>query len=128
MVEVHGGVLFWSVVTFLLLLVVLKKVAWGPILSALESREEEIKNALSASEKAKEEAEKVSSDYEQSMKDAKIKAQKKEFALHDEFTRELKSQSAIFNSDSVIFLIKEPIITFKLRPIFIQLFGNVTEK
>ena len=70
MVEVHGGLLFWSVITFLLLLVVLKKVAWGPILSALESREEEIKNALSAAEKAKEEAEKVSSDYEQSMKDA----------------------------------------------------------
>ena len=54
MVEVHGGLLFWSVITFLLLLVVLKKVAWGPILSALESREEEIKNALSAAEKAKE--------------------------------------------------------------------------
>ena len=76
MVEVHGGTLFWSVITFLLLLVVLKKVAWGPILSALESREEEIKNALSAAEKAKEEAEKVSNDYEQSMKDAQIKAQK----------------------------------------------------
>ena len=76
MVEVHGGLLFWSVITFLLLLVVLKKVAWGPILSALESREEEIKNALSAAEKAKEEAEKVSSDYEKSMKDAQIKAQK----------------------------------------------------
>ena len=76
MVEVHGGLLFWSVITFLLLLVVLKKVAWGPILSALESREEEIKNALSAAEKAREEAEKVSSDYEQSMKDAQVKAQK----------------------------------------------------
>ena len=76
MVEVHGGLLFWSVITFLLLLVVLKKVAWGPIISALENREEEIKNALSAAEKAKEEAEKVSSDYEQSMKEAQIKAQK----------------------------------------------------
>ena len=42
MVEVHGGLLFWSVITFLLLLVVLKKVAWGPIISALESREDEI--------------------------------------------------------------------------------------
>ncbi len=76
MVEVHGGLLFWSVITFLLLLMVLKKVAWGPIISALENREEEIKNALSAAEKAKEEAEKVSSDYEQSMKEAQIKAQK----------------------------------------------------
>ena len=46
MVEVHGGLLFWSVITFLLLLVVLKKVAWGPIISALESREKEIKNVF----------------------------------------------------------------------------------
>ena len=59
MVEVHGGLLFWSVITFLLLLVVLKKVAWGPIISALESREDEIKSALNAAEKAREEAEKV---------------------------------------------------------------------
>ena len=76
MVEVHGGLLFWSVITFLLLLVVLKKVAWGPIISALESREDEIKSALNAAEKAREEAEKVSSDYEESMKEAQIKAQK----------------------------------------------------
>jgi len=76
MVEVHGGLLFWSVITFLLLLVVLKKVAWGPILSALEDREKEIKSALNAAEKAREEAEKVSSDYEQSMKDSQLKAQK----------------------------------------------------
>lgn len=76
MVEVHGGLLFWSVITFLLLLIVLKKVAWGPIIDALESREAEIKNALNAAEKAKQEAEKVSSDYEKSMKDAQLKAQK----------------------------------------------------
>ena len=67
MVEGHGGLLFWSVITFLLLLVVLKKVAWGPIISALESREDEIKSALNAAEKAREEAEKVSSDYEESL-------------------------------------------------------------
>ena len=43
MVEVHGGPLLWSVVTFLLLLLVLSKVAWGPIISALETREKEIR-------------------------------------------------------------------------------------
>ena len=43
MVAVHGGTLFWSVVTFLLLLIVLKKVAWVPIIQALENRETEIK-------------------------------------------------------------------------------------
>lgn len=75
MVEVHGGLLFWSVVTFLLLLVVLKKVAWGPIINALEQRENDIKDALNAAEEARKEAEKVSNDYEQSIKDAQRKSQ-----------------------------------------------------
>ena len=76
MVEVHGGLLFWSVVTFLLLLVVLKKVAWGPIISALEQRENDIKDALNAAEEAKKEAEKVSNDYEKSIEDAQKQSQK----------------------------------------------------
>ena len=75
MLEVHGGLLAWTVLTFVLLLVVLKKVAWGPILDALDARENEIKNALNAAEKAREEAERVSSDYEDSIRKAQAEAQ-----------------------------------------------------
>ena len=75
MLEVHGGLLAWTVITFLLLLVVLKKIAWGPILTALEARESEIKDALNAAEKAREEAERVSSDYEESIRKAQSESQ-----------------------------------------------------
>ena len=75
MLEVHGGLLAWTVLTFVLLLVVLKKVAWGPILDALDARENEIKDALSAAEKAREEAERVSSDYEDAIRKAQAEAQ-----------------------------------------------------
>ncbi len=75
MLEVHGGLLAWTVLTFLLLLGVLKKVAWGPIIDALEARENEIKDALNAAEKAREEAERVSSDYEESIRKAQAEAQ-----------------------------------------------------
>jgi len=75
MLEVHGGLLAWTVLTFVLLLVVLKKVAWGPILDALDARENEIKDALNAAEKAREEAERVSSDYEDSIRKAQAEAQ-----------------------------------------------------
>ncbi len=75
MLEVHGGLLAWTVLTFLLLLVVLKKVAWGPIIDALEARENEIKDALNAAKKAREEAERVSSDYEESIRKAQAEAQ-----------------------------------------------------
>ena len=75
MLEVHGGLLAWTVLTFVLLLVVLKKVAWGPILDALDARENEIKDALNAAKKAREEAERVSSDYEDSIRKAQAEAQ-----------------------------------------------------
>jgi F-type H+-transporting ATPase subunit b len=76
MLEVNGGLLAWTVLTFVLLLVVLKKVAWGPILDALDARENEIKDALNAAEKAREEAERVSSDYEDSIRKAQAEAQR----------------------------------------------------
>lgn len=48
------GLVFWMLVTFSLLLVILKKFAWKPILSSIKEREETITNALSQAEKAKE--------------------------------------------------------------------------
>jgi F-type H+-transporting ATPase subunit b len=48
------GLVFWMLVTFTLLLVILKKFAWKPILSSIKEREETISNALSQAEKAKE--------------------------------------------------------------------------
>jgi len=136
MVEVHGGLLFWSVITFLLLLVVLRKIAWGPILSALESREEEIKNALSAAEKAKEEAEKVSSDYEQSMKDAQVKAQKiisdsksaaEKVKADIEKTAEGKAESMLANAKEQINAEKENAIN-DIRDIAIDLSIDIASK
>ncbi|MAO85783.1 MAG: ATP synthase F0 subunit B [Candidatus Marinimicrobia bacterium] len=75
MVEVHGGPLLWSVITFLLLLLVLSKVAWGPIISALESREKEIRDALDSAAIAKEDAEKATSEYEKIKQEAHSEAQ-----------------------------------------------------
>ena len=75
MLDVHGGLLAWTVVTFIILLVVLKKIAWGPIISILELREKEIRDALNAADKAKEDAEKVQKDYEEIVAKARAEAQ-----------------------------------------------------
>ena len=75
MVQVHGGTLFWSVIAFLLLFIVLKKVAWGPIISALELREKEIRDALNSAATAKEDAEKATADYEKIKQEAHAEAQ-----------------------------------------------------
>tara|TARA_B100000530_G_C15927551_1_gene475570 strand:- start:450 stop:944 length:495 start_codon:yes stop_codon:yes gene_type:complete len=47
------GLLFWMTTCFILLLVIMKKFAWGPILKALKEREEGIQSALKEAEEAK---------------------------------------------------------------------------
>jgi F-type H+-transporting ATPase subunit b len=59
LLDVNPGLMIWTVVTFVILLLILKKVAWKPILSALDKRENDIKEALEQAEKAKDEAKKI---------------------------------------------------------------------
>ena len=47
------GLIFWQTITFLLVLFLLSKFAWKPIMTALRERESSIENALSMAEKAK---------------------------------------------------------------------------
>ena len=49
------GLMFWTVVIFILLLLILKKFAWKPILKAVDDRNNSIKEALSSAENAKKE-------------------------------------------------------------------------
>jgi len=51
--HVSGPMMVWTWVTFLLVAVVLYKVAWKPILSALEQRERRIRRSLEDAEKAR---------------------------------------------------------------------------
>lgn len=59
LVDVSPGLIFWTIVTFLILMFILKKVAWKPILTALDQRETAIRESLEKAEKAKQEAQKV---------------------------------------------------------------------
>ncbi|MFC5270724.1 F0F1 ATP synthase subunit B [Adhaeribacter terreus] len=47
------GLIFWQTITFLLVLFLLSKFAWKPIMASLRERESSIENALSMAEKAK---------------------------------------------------------------------------
>jgi len=59
LIDVNPGVAVWTSVTFVILLIILKKFAWKPILTALEQRENAIRESLEKAEKAKEDAQKV---------------------------------------------------------------------
>jgi F-type H+-transporting ATPase subunit b len=56
MFDINPGLMVWTVVTFLLLLVILGKFAWKPLLQALHDREDSIRDSLEQAQKAREEA------------------------------------------------------------------------
>ncbi|HSR19148.1 MAG TPA: F0F1 ATP synthase subunit B [Ignavibacteriaceae bacterium] len=59
LIDVNPGLIFWTFITFLILLFVLKKVAWKPILTALDQREASIRESIERAEQAKAEAQKI---------------------------------------------------------------------
>ena len=67
------GLMFWTVVIFMLLLILLKKFAWKPILKAVDDRNSSINEALSSAEKAKSEMEQLSADNDKILNEARIK-------------------------------------------------------
>ena len=76
LVTPEAGLLFWMLLSFTLVLIVLKKFAWKPILNSLKEREESISDALKSAEKAKEEMEKLKADNEVIIRQARAEKEK----------------------------------------------------
>ncbi len=73
-IEVFQSLAFWSVVSFALLFLLLKKYAFPPILEALEERENKIRTEISDAEKLRQEAQELKADLEKELKNAHEKA------------------------------------------------------
>jgi F-type H+-transporting ATPase subunit b len=65
------GLVFWTGLTFLILLFILRKFAWKPILGAVSEREDSIKNALAEADKARQEMQDINADNERILKEAR---------------------------------------------------------
>jgi F-type H+-transporting ATPase subunit b len=65
------GLVFWTLITFLILLFILRKFAWKPILGAVSDREEGIKDALASAEKARRDMENLHADNERILQEAR---------------------------------------------------------
>jgi F-type H+-transporting ATPase subunit b len=70
------GLLFWMLLMFSILLLILKKFAWKPILKALKDRETSIRDALMSADNAKKEMEKLKADNEVIMAEARAEKEK----------------------------------------------------
>lgn len=98
------GLIIWQLFVFVLLVILLGKLAWKPILSSLKEREESIQQALDAAEKAKVEMAALKSDNEKLLREAreerdKILRDARDAAgrLHDQAQTDAKK-----NADKII--------------------------
>ncbi len=66
------GLFFWQMAILIVLIFLLKKFAWKPILDSLNSREEGIKNALDSAEKARKEMQNLNADNEKLLQEARL--------------------------------------------------------
>ena len=81
------GLIFWTLITFLALLFILKKFAWKPILGAVSEREQGIRDALASAAEARKEMEDLQADNERILKEARVE---REAMLKE--ARELKNK------------------------------------
>ncbi|MGE3539688.1 MAG: F0F1 ATP synthase subunit B [Candidatus Tectimicrobiota bacterium] len=70
LLNIEPGLLIWTIITFVILLVVLRKVAWGPILAALEQREHTIRSSIGEAQRARQEAERLLAQHQQMLAEA----------------------------------------------------------
>ncbi|WP_445386315.1 F0F1 ATP synthase subunit B [Robiginitalea sp. IMCC44478] len=94
--EFSIGLFFWQTILFILLLLLLRKFAWKPILKAVNEREEGIKNALAAAEDAKKEMQNVTADSEKLLQEARAEREamlKEAREIKEKMIAEAKAQA-----------------------------------
>jgi F-type H+-transporting ATPase subunit b len=75
LVQVDPGLYIWTIVTFLVLLTLLAKFAWRPLLQSLAAREETIRKSLADAEKARQELERLNQESEAIIRQARVEAE-----------------------------------------------------
>jgi F-type H+-transporting ATPase subunit b len=71
LLKVEPGLLIWTIITFLVMVLILWKSAWTPIVNALDARAEKLKGDLDKAEKARLEAEEILNKHNILMNNAK---------------------------------------------------------
>ena len=111
------GLFFWQSLLFIALILLLKKFAWGPILTAVEEREDGIKNALEAAEKAKAEMQALNADNERILAEARIERDallKEAREIKDEIVNDAK-ELANTEADKILTTAKDQINNEKMK-------------
>lgn len=75
LVQTDPGLFIWTIVTFLVLLMLLAKFAWRPLLEALETRQNAIRKSLDDAQQAQQELERLNLESAQIINRARVEAE-----------------------------------------------------
>ena len=75
LVQTDPGLFIWTIITFLVLLALLAKFAWWPLLEALDTRQNAIRKSLDDAQLAKEELERLNVESAQIVQRARVDAE-----------------------------------------------------
>lgn len=76
MLDPNPGLILWTIVTFVLLLLILRKLAWKPLIKALHDRESSVRSTLERADAARAEAERALEQNRQQLAKAEEESQK----------------------------------------------------
>ena len=113
------GLIFWTTVVFTLLVLLLKKFAWKPILSAVDERNQSIKNSLAQAEKARNEMSELTANNEKIIAQAKVDRDiilKEARDMKNEIISEAK-EKASKEAEKLVSTAKEQILNEKMKAI-----------
>src|SRR4051794_6208617 len=72
--EIRPGLIFWTILTFVIVAIILRARAWKPILDLVAEREKQINNAIEAAKKERAEAEKLLAEQKTAIAEARREA------------------------------------------------------
>jgi len=75
LVQPDPGLFIWTILTFLILVTLLAKFAWRPLLQALDSRQELIRKSLDEAQQARQELERLQHESSQIIRQARVDAE-----------------------------------------------------
>ena len=119
LVKPDFGLVFWMTVSFLIVVFILRKFAWGPILTSLKERETSINDALNSAKKAKEEVANMKAENERILQEARNerdKMLKEARDTKDAIVSEARTKAQV-EADRMITIARETIQNEKLAAI-----------
>ena len=74
LLDPHAGLIAWTIITFVVVLIILKRFVWSPLLEALDERQRRIRDALEGAEQARDEAQAALADHQKALAGAESEA------------------------------------------------------